>query len=651
MANDWVTRAYQEAFGRAPDAEGANYWSSQNAPDYETLRRLIVDNADESDRARMAQRSTGSGLLQNAMSGPSEDRTNWTTNAYQTLFGREPEAEGAQYWSQRAGSAPDYGTFLNWMYSAADPTDRIAADQRASQVGGQSPAQPSPLSFAPTVISPPTLAGEDLTRAQFATQQLQAPGYSASNYQSADVMAGGYNAARADAQGYDATSAGSQGYGAALASARGYDASDARSQGYDPNAANLTNWIIDPSQTVEGRLQGLIERRSPLLQMAEANALQEMNRRGLVNSTMALGAGQQALYAAALPIAQTDAATFALAGRDNAAAANNMAQYNATARNQAAQFEAAAANQAALQNALARNQAAQFGAQADNTVSLANAAARNDASQFTAGAANTAALQNAAAANAASQFGAQAQNTASLANQASANQAAQFGAQAANTAALANQAAQNQAGQWNAGAANAANQFNAQLGFAAQQANADAVNRAVMQQYDAAVKASMVNADNATKIQLQQIDASTRTSLANIEAGYKTLMQSSASAADIYKQITQNISSIMENKDMDASYKQSAIDNQLQLLQNGMQVQGAISNLRLSSLLNFGDLSPISSGVSVPGAGSNVAGPAPGYGEVDSRTGTVWNGDRWVSQGEFYGGGGGGIVAPFEGAI
>lgn len=61
---------------------------------------------------------------------------------------------------------------------------------------------------------------------------------------------------------------------------------------------------------VEDRMTGLLEKGSPYLQAAEQRALQTAGKRGLLNTTMAAGAGTAAAIEAALPIASQDAAAF-----------------------------------------------------------------------------------------------------------------------------------------------------------------------------------------------------------------------------------------------------------------------------------------------------------------------------------------------------
>ena len=58
---------------------------------------------------------------------------------------------------------------------------------------------------------------------------------------------------------------------------------------------------------VSGRLSGLLSENSPYLEQARSRARRTANRRGLMNSSIAAGAGEEAAIAAALPIAQADA--------------------------------------------------------------------------------------------------------------------------------------------------------------------------------------------------------------------------------------------------------------------------------------------------------------------------------------------------------
>lgn len=157
---------------------------------------------------------------------------------------------------------------------------------------------------------------------------------------------------------------------------------------------------------------------------------------------------------------------------------------------------------------------------------------------------NQFAVKNADIANTAGQFNSQQQQAANLTNAASENTTNQFNAQQ-----------QQQNSQFNAGATNTINQANAQN----------------------SIQNAQFNVSEANKIQIE-----------NIDAQYKQLMQTSASASDIYKQIMSNIQAISLSTDLDANAKQTATDNQLALLKNGLQVAGAISNINIGSLVDFG---------------------------------------------------------------
>lgn len=61
------------------------------------------------------------------------------------------------------------------------------------------------------------------------------------------------------------------------------------------------------TETAAGQLDSILAQDSPLMQRARTIAEQRMQGRGLINSSMAVGAAQAAMIDAATPIAQTDA--------------------------------------------------------------------------------------------------------------------------------------------------------------------------------------------------------------------------------------------------------------------------------------------------------------------------------------------------------
>lgn len=73
---------------------------------------------------------------------------------------------------------------------------------------------------------------------------------------------------------------------------------------------------LKPSETVEGRLPGLLSQSNPLMESAKTFGIQSANKRGLTKSSLAAGEAQKAMINVALPIAQQDAGALATQRRD-----------------------------------------------------------------------------------------------------------------------------------------------------------------------------------------------------------------------------------------------------------------------------------------------------------------------------------------------
>ena len=141
------------------------------------------------------------------------------------------------------------------------------------------------------------------------------------------------------------------------------------SQGYEAAqqapavSSPVTQRVIDPDkETVAGQVKGIINENSPLQQLAEARSQQKMNDRGLGNSSLAIGAGQTALYDAAMPIANADANIY-----------GNAATLNTNTQNQFTSQKDATQNQINANSTGAINSASVFGADSSNKASLQNA--------------------------------------------------------------------------------------------------------------------------------------------------------------------------------------------------------------------------------------------------------------------------------------
>ena len=79
---------------------------------------------------------------------------------------------------------------------------------------------------------------------------------------------------------------------------------------------------VSSDSTVSGQMDKILSSSSPLLQRAKTRAAQAANSRGLLNSSMGVQAGEEAVLTTAMPMAQQDAATYANQGLVNQGAQN-----------------------------------------------------------------------------------------------------------------------------------------------------------------------------------------------------------------------------------------------------------------------------------------------------------------------------------------
>jgi hypothetical protein len=63
------------------------------------------------------------------------------------------------------------------------------------------------------------------------------------------------------------------------------------------------------------------------------------------------------------------------------------------------------------------------------------------------------------------------------------------------------------------------------------------------------------------------------------------LMQTSAAAGDLYKQIVTNIANVMVNKDMGEEAKTKAVNGMIAQANAGMGIIGAIANIKLPEII------------------------------------------------------------------
>jgi hypothetical protein len=99
-----------------------------------------------------------------------------------------------------------------------------------------------------------------------------------------------------------------------------------------------TAQVNAPTETVQGQVNSILAQDGPLMQRARTLAAQQMSQRGLVNSSMAVGAAQAAMMDRATPIAAQDAQTYGQRSMFNTDATNQANQFNTQQTNQMFQF-------------------------------------------------------------------------------------------------------------------------------------------------------------------------------------------------------------------------------------------------------------------------------------------------------------------------
>ena len=306
--------------------------------------------------------------------------------------------------------------------------------------------------------------------------------------------------------------------------------------GADTSTLDPTLRTVDQNNdTVAGQLHSLLASGSPYLESAKAGARDTANSRGLINSSIAAGAGEAAAINAALPIAQQDANTFGSAARDNQGFQNNASQFNAAAQNTANLNTAQAANQSELS-----------GQQSDQQIEAIGEQGTQSRQTQAEGSQQAGALS-----------AQQAQERQAL-QAAGATQAGALSAQqAAQQAALTTQTGQIQS------------QLSAQQ---AEQATA--------------LQAAKAGFDTA----MQSLKGEQAQALADTEATYRGLIQASASAASTLAQATQAILAIQADINTTEAQKSSAIATMTTLLRSNLNVIGNIAGVaNLDELLDFGE--------------------------------------------------------------
>jgi hypothetical protein len=150
----------------------------------------------------------------------------------------------------------------------------------------------------------------------------------------------------------------------------------------------------------------------------------------------------------------------------------------------------------------------------------------------------------------------------------------------------------NTSSMYNTQAQNAALTQNAAESNVTSRVNAGAANQQGNMGYAAELEGGLIELRGNVESALQELRGGQAVQLANIEAQYKQLMQANSSVASLFTESMQQLSSILRDPTTSAAQKESATTAQMQLLESSLAAAGAISNMDLLALLDFGEEAP-----------------------------------------------------------
>lgn len=309
---------------------------------------------------------------------------------------------------------------------------------------------------------------------------------------------------------------------------------------YDPERVQIN----EGQDTVQGRIQSVIDQNSPLIQGARTRAAQTSSRRGLLNSSMAVQSGEKAVFDSALPIAQQDAATYYDARTRNADAGNRALEYGANAENQMSLQAAGIIGQSRLQAEQGDISSRLQSEQGDITSRLQAEQADIEERLINAdGAVRQQLLER------------QGQIQADLARL---------------------------EGEIQLGTIAAQGDVNSRL-----QAERGEIDLQ-LQEADAATRERLLERQGEIDAQLQELRNTGAQELADIEGRWRQVIQTSQNAAALYAATADAIGSILANPDIRNNQKQSLVNQQRDLLENGLALVSGMGDVDYGDLLDFG---------------------------------------------------------------
>lgn len=302
----------------------------------------------------------------------------------------------------------------------------------------------------------------------------------------------------------------------------------------DANKVAPTLGTFDESKGVAGRVNTLVGQDNPLMQTARTQAAQESQRRGIVNSSLGVQAGEQAVINTATPIASADA---------QLNQQQNLTNQNAS--NAASTTNAQLGVNAGVQGISLAQQAKQF----DVTSGQSQQQIDSQRAQF-------------------------AQNL-SLQTRQVDTQISQF----AQTLGLTVQDLQIKRDSLTAQQQQQLDQLNLQKTQLAQQQGQFSASQAQ--------QANQFSTQQQQQLVMQGLDQQNKLAVAGIEAQFKAQIQSSVNVAGAWQTMMQGISAIQTNAGLDSAAKQQLIANTTAGFASFANFWKKTSNIDVGDLLAF----------------------------------------------------------------
>lgn len=374
-------------------------------------------------------------------------------------------------------------------------------------------------------------------------------------------------------------------------------------------------------ESVESRVARITDKNSPLTRMSRTRANQAGNKRGLLNSTMTLQAGEAAVYDTALPIASQDSSTSANFKLSNQNAKNAAGQFNSGQVNQArglieqgrqsmeqiqesgSQTRLNQNNQGDVTSKLQKENygydLGRIGAQGVET--RKNIGTEGVEQRKNIGVQGIEQRKNIGAQGEQDRLSIQARGEIDKMLQTIQGRQAldQITARGGVEEMLLTQQGQQELDQIDADGnirkllqseqgRQALDQITAQGDQTRESIGAEAEAQAGLQEQSSELRRKeMLDAFGYDEV-LQQLRGEQAKELTELETANSLLMQSSQSAAIVFGQHSEAIGNILANPDIPAGQKQGLIDKQIKLLENAMAIQGSISGTNLKDLLDWG---------------------------------------------------------------